>query len=277
MSYHQTIYNLLRGYGLSEAGALGMLGNWECESGCEPYRVQGDYQASRAISKAYVNAIKTGVSDCERFATDQKGFGLAQWTYPQRKRNLWDAWKASIHRIDDVYFQVWFAYNELLKEYSGLLQFLKTSEAIWDCTDRICREYERPAVNNVDARYQAALRIRREIDLNGWQSTAGQEEKPSDSAAPGVVPDQEPEPSQPKIETWPPRVIDLHCSGWPEVWLLQALLKCHGLNVLVDGIFGDALSNKVRQWQKDNGLTPDGAVGPMSWTSLGISPEAFKK
>ena len=157
MSYHQTIYNLLRGYGLSEAGALGMLGNWECESGCEPYRVQGDYQASRAISKAYVNAIETGVSDRERFATDQKGFGLAQWTYPQRKRNLWDLWKASIHHIDDVDFQVWFAYTELLKEYSELLQFLKTSEAIWDCTDRICREYERPAVNNVDARYQAAL------------------------------------------------------------------------------------------------------------------------
>ena len=78
MSYHQTIYNLLRGYGLSEAGALGMLGNWECESDCEPYRVQGDYQSSRAISKAYVNAIETGMSDKERFATDQKGFGLAQ-------------------------------------------------------------------------------------------------------------------------------------------------------------------------------------------------------
>ena len=78
MSYHQTIYNLLRGYGLSEAGALGMLGNWECESGCEPYRVQGDYQASRAISKAYVNAIQNGTQDRERFAMDQKGFGLAQ-------------------------------------------------------------------------------------------------------------------------------------------------------------------------------------------------------
>ena len=88
MSYHQTIYNLLRGYGLSEAGALGMLGNWECESGCEPYRVQGDYQSSRAISKAYVAAIEGGLSDRERFATDQKGFGLAQWTYPQRKREL---------------------------------------------------------------------------------------------------------------------------------------------------------------------------------------------
>lgn len=265
MSYHQTIYNLLRGYGLSEAGALGMLGNWECESGCEPYRVQGDYQASRAISKAYVNAIETGVSDRERFATDQKGFGLAQWTYPQRKRNLWDAWEADFCRIDDVAFQVEFAIDELRCEYSGLLSYLKTAEAIWDCCNRICREYERPAVNNVQARYDAALRIRAEIDLSG-QSTMDQ-----------VKPEPESTAEVPKLETWPPRVIDSHCSGWPEVWLLQALLKSHGLNVLVDGIFGDALSNKVRQWQKDNGLTPDGAVGPMTWTSLGISPEAFKK
>ena len=113
MSYHQTIYNRLRQGGLTEAAALGMLGNWECESGCEPYRVQGDYQASRAISKAYVNAIETGVSDRERFATDQKGFGLAQWTYPQRKRNLWDAWEADFCRIDDVAFQVEFAVDEL--------------------------------------------------------------------------------------------------------------------------------------------------------------------
>lgn len=266
MSYHQTIYNLLRGYGLSEAGALGMLGNWECESNCEPYRVQGDYQPSRAISKAYVNAIETGVSDRERFATDQKGFGLAQWTYPQRKRNMWDLWKASIHRIDDVDFQVWFAYTELLKEYSELLQFLKTSEAIWDCTDRICREYERPAVNNIDARYQAALRIRREIDLSG--STTSQPEKPSNSGASETLSDLKTVPSQPKLETWPPRMIDEHCSGWAEVWLLQALLKCRGYNVLVDGIFGDALTHKVKQFQSENGLDPDGAVGNMSWSKL---------
>ena len=279
MSYHQTIYNLLRGYGLSEAGALGMLGNWECESGCEPYRVQGDYQASRAISKAYVAAIEGGLSTREKFATDQKGFGLAQWTYPQRKRNLWDEWKKSPYQIDSVELQVYFAMWELRQpEWAGdstLLELLETSNDILTCTDRICRKYERPAVNNVDARYQAALRIRREIDLSG--STTSQPEEPRDSAAPGADPVQEPEPSQPKLETWPPRVIDSHCSGWPEVWLLQALLKSHGLNVLVDGIFGDALSNKVRQWQRDNGLTPDGAVGPMSWTSLGISQEAFKK
>ena len=253
MSYHQTIYNLLRGYGLSEAGALGMLGNWECESGCEPYRVQGDYQASRAISKAYVNAIETGVSDRERFATDQKGFGLAQWTYPQRKRNLWDARKTSGRHIDSVELQVEFAITELLNEYSGLLHFLKTTDSISEATDRICREYERPAVNNVDARYQAALRIRAEIDL-------------SDKAE--ANPSQSEVNSEPRAETWPPRMIDEHCSGWAEVWLLQALLKCHGYNVLVDGIFGDALTHKVKQFQSENGLDSDGAVGPITWKRL---------
>ena len=256
MSYHQTIYNLLRGYGLSEAGALGMLGNWECESGCEPYRVQGDYQASRAISKAYVAAIEGGLSTREKFANDKKGFGLAQWTYFSRKDMLWEVWKQSGKHIDSVELQVDFAIRELQGEYSGLLSFLKTSEAIWDCCDRICREYERPAVNNVDARYQAALRIRREIDLSG-QSTMGQANSDPKSTT-----------EEPKTETWPPRTIDEHCSGWAEVWLLQALLKCHGYNVLVDGIFGDALTHKVKQYQTEHNLGADGVVGKGTWSSL---------
>ena len=263
MSYHQTIYSLLRGYGLSEAGALGMLGNWECESGCEPYRVQGDYQANRTLSKDYVNRIKTGRMTKEQFATDQKGFGEAQWTYPQRKRNLWDHALQMMQPIDSVELQVDFALWELQNEYSGLLQFLKrtdTIDALWDCTDRICREYERPAVNNVQARYEAALRIRKELDLSGQS-----EVKPSQSE---VNQSQSEVNEEPKLETWPPRTIDEHCTGWPEVWLLQSLLKCRGYNVLVDGIWGSLLTDKVKQFQKENGLEPDGAVGPLSWAKL---------
>ena len=257
MSYHQTIYNLLRGYGLSEAGALGMLGNWECESGCEPYRVQGDYQASRAISKSYVDAIESGRITRQQFANDQKGFGLAQWTYYARKDMLWEVWKRSGKRIDSVELQVDFAMRELQGEYSGLLSFLKTAEAIWDCTDRICREYERPAVNNVQARYEAALRIRNEIDLSGKAEEPDTPEEP-DTDNDGI----------PVPKTWPPRTIDCHCSGWPEVWLLQSILKCRGYNTLIDGIWGSALSEKLKQFQKEHQLDADGAVGPMSWAKL---------
>ena len=262
MSFHQTIYNLLRGYGLSEAGALGMLGNWECESGCEPYRVQGDYQSSRAISKAYVAAIDGRLSDRQKFSNDQKGFGLAQWTYPQRKSDLWCFWLQTGRSIADCELQVDFAMHELRNEYSSLLNYLKQSETIYDCCDRICREYERPAVNNVQARYEAALRIRAEIDLNGITSDS---DNISSDFAENL---QNKEEYSQKTETWPPRTIDEHCSGWAEVWLLQALLKCHGYNVLVDGIFGESLTHKVKQFQSENGLDPDGAVGNMSWSKL---------
>lgn len=272
MSYHQKIYNLLREYGISEAGALGMLGNWECESGCEPYRVQGDYQASRAISKAYVNAIVSGVSDKERFATDQKGFGLAQWTYPQRKRNLWDMAKRSGKRIDSVELQVDFAIWELGQAEwcmgEALLPYLKYVTDIESAAYRICHKYECPAVNNVQARYQAALRIRSELDLSG---TAVVEENSTTQEAPDTDDEGIPIP-----KTWPPRTIDEHCSGWPEVWLLQSLLKCRGFNVLNDGIWGSVMTDKVKQFQTENGLYADGVVGKNTYIKLGIDPAIFE-
>ena len=285
MSYYQTIYNRLRQAGFTEAAVLGFLGNWQQESGCEPYRLQNDFNSFRAPSKDYTARVESGAISRAEFSKDQKGYGLAQWTYYNfttgqgRKQDLYDFWKKYGGKLDSVVMQVDFALWELTTQaqYSSLLQLLKTTDDVWTATDKICRLYEQPYYCNVQDRYKYALEIKAQIDLNGWQSTAGQAEQPSGSGASGADPGPEPEPSQPKLETWPPRVIDSHCSGWPEVWLLQALLKSHGLNVLVDGIFGDALSNKVRQWQKDNGLTPDGAVGPMTWTSLGISPEAFKK
>ena len=265
MSYHQTIYNLLRGYGLSEAGALGLLGNWECESNCEPNRVQGDFQANRTISKAYVERIENRQMTREQFASDQKGFGLAQWTYPARKANLYDMWLTSPLSIGSAELQVAFAMQELQTEYQGLLRELKTAEAIYDCCDKVCRQYERPAVNNVQARYEAALRIRQEIDTDGSQGE-------TDSAATGSETEQVGTSGEssavPAVESWPPRTVDSHCEGWPEVWLLQALLKCRGYGVLVNGIWSGDLTEKVRDFQAANGLAADGVVGPVSWGKL---------
>lgn len=276
MSYHQTIYNLLRGYGLSEAGALGMLGNWECESGCEPYRVQGDYQASRAISKAYVNAIQKGTQDRERFATDQKGFGLAQWTYPQRKRNLWVKAKTSGQRIDSVELQVEFAIWELGQaewcQGFTLLPYLKTAEAIYDATDLICRKYECPAVNNVQARYEAALRIRKELDLSG---TAVVEESATTQKA-EVLP-YKPE-LIPATEYWPPRTVDKNMDG-NDVVILKAVLSARGFfnkfgadsSGYLDGQtdkFDDDTEKAVKHFQEAYKLDADGVVGPKTWAKL---------
>ena len=49
---------------------------------------------------------------------------------------------------------------------------------------------------------------------------------------------------------------------------IQFLLRQRGQTVGVDGIFGDQTDGAVRQFQKSNQLTVDGAVGPNTWSKL---------
>ena len=52
--------------------------------------------------------------------------------------------------------QVDFAIHELRSEYSGLYSYLCSTGDVYEATSRICKEYERPAVNNIAARYDFA-------------------------------------------------------------------------------------------------------------------------
>ena len=163
------IYNQLRASGLSEAGALGLMGNWMAESGLEPGRLQGDFSQGRGYSRAYTEGVVNGSIGRSQFGRDQKGYGLAQWTYYTRKEDLYDFWNGSGKALDDAGMQVSFAVQELSEngEYAGLWSVLKTTDDIWTAADKVCRLYERPYYNNVDARYQYALQLKAELDQAG--------------------------------------------------------------------------------------------------------------
>lgn len=49
---------------------------------------------------------------------------------------------------------------------------------------------------------------------------------------------------------------------------LQQLLNAKGINIAVDGIFGDATSAAVVKFQKQSGIATDGIVGPQTWQAL---------
>lgn len=273
MSYHQTIYNVLRQNGLTEAGALGLIGNLDCESNCEPYRVQGDFSSFRTVSKAYVNAINLGHQTREGFSRDQKGFGLAQWTYFSRKGELFDEWKRRGGSIDDVTFQVEFALKELKRDFPNDYSLLRSTNDIYAAVKAVCDRFENPAVKNYDARFQAAVRIKHEIDLNSLSTSPSEPinddiDTGNDYVDWAVIP---------APEYWPPRVI---CKGMhgSDVLVLKSILSARGYNGLsaditgyLDGetdMFDEATEEEVKQFQRGFKLDVDGIVGPLTWGKL---------
>ena len=273
MSNALLIYNQLRASGISEAGALGLMGNWMAESGLEPNRVQGDFSQGRLQSTAYTDDLKKGRLGKAQFARDQKGYGLAQWTYYTRKEALYDFWKNSgADGIDDLRMQVRFALHELSEsgEYAGLWSVLKTTEDIWTAADKVCRLYERPYYNNVEARYQYALQLKAELDQVG--AAEGSEHSDAREACddPSLLPDASGKRDVPELDPtqWPPRMVDRNMSG-SDVIVLQALLYARGLyHGGFDGHFGDGVDMAVRQFQREQGLDVDGVVGPLTWAKL---------
>lgn len=71
-------------------------------------------------------------------------------------------------------------------------------------------------------------------------------------------------------ETWQKLIIQAaQGKTGPEVRAIQNLLKNKfGYNIDVDGVFGPATANAVKNFQNSKGLTADGIVGPQTWLKL---------
>ena len=99
MSYPQTIYNICRQQGMTEAAALATVGNFQCESNCEPFRVEGDFSPYKKNSKAYVQGVTDGSISKYIFSHDGKGFGLYQLTFWSRKEEYYDYFDRPQHVV----------------------------------------------------------------------------------------------------------------------------------------------------------------------------------
>lgn len=256
---YQSIYNQLRASGLTEAGALALLGNWDCESNCESNRLQGDFSPYRNMSRQYTAGVDDGSMSKKQFMGDSKGFGLAQWTYWSRKAALYDFCKQRGASIASEEYQVQFAVAELVSDFKGLYEALLKSNDLYDLTSQVCYKFENPAIKNVQQRYDSAIRIKGQIDTKG----GGDDPQPQ--------PDPQPAPA-PTSEYWPPRTI---CNGMKgkDVEVLCAVLKARefGVNYVTDD-FGSFIEEAVIKFQKsafpDTPSEWDGIVGPKTWSKL---------
>lgn len=63
------------------------------------------------------------------------------------------------------------------------------------------------------------------------------------------------------------RTIKMEDEG-PDVKLAQAALLCWGYTIVVTGIFGKEMDEKIRNFQRAKGLDSDGEIGPSTWKEL---------
>ena len=67
------------------------------------------------------------------------------------------------------------------------------------------------------------------------------------------------------LSPWP--VVQKGNQGHP-IRALQFLLRAHGHNLAVDGMFGPATEAAVKAFQTGKGMTADGIVTPQTWSAL---------
>lgn len=240
----KTIYDRLRSYGMTIAGACAMLGNMQAESALRSNNAE-DNRTSLTDDEYTRQADSYAISQA-KFAHDGIGYGLCQWTCWSRKKALVEYAHDIGKSVGDEAMQVDFCVGELKADFPGLWSFLCTTEDTYEATSRICTEYERPAVNNINARYGFAQKFQAEFADGAEQTTD----------------------DKPQAETyWPPRMICEGMSG-ADVAVAQALLAAHGAELAVSSVFDAKTKNRTMEFQNGVGLHADGIIGNNTWTAL---------
>lgn len=142
MSNEATIWKYLVANGLTEAGAAGLMGNLQAESGLNPKNLQNTFEKKLGYTdEAYTAAVDSG--KYTNFVKDSAGYGLAQWTYWSRKQALLQFAKAKGRSIGDIQMQLDFLVGEL-KGYPAVDRVLRSAGSIREASDAVLLQFERP-------------------------------------------------------------------------------------------------------------------------------------
>lgn len=107
----EKIWFYFRNLGYSEVATAAAIGNFCVESGLDPMTVQGDYLQSNPdkYNQDYTNKVDSGAVSKEDFikrGPGGGGYGLIQWTYHVRKKNLYEYMKKEKTSIGDLQMQL---------------------------------------------------------------------------------------------------------------------------------------------------------------------------
>jgi hypothetical protein len=138
------IWNFFKQKGLTDQGVAGLMGNLFAESSLNPKNLQQTYEkVLHMTDNSYTKLVDCGLY--LNFVQDCAGYGLAQWTHWSRKQKLLDFAKKTNRSIGSLEMQTEFLWEELVNSFPRILNTLKTSNDILECSNIVLFEFERPA------------------------------------------------------------------------------------------------------------------------------------
>ena len=144
----ETQWKALRALGIPELGCAAILGNAEAESNCETNRVQGDFELSRAWSRAYTSMVDAGEISRDDFifrGPGGGGYGWLQWTLQSRKAGYYDhAKKLGVSIGSQEAAISWFWEEVHRPEYKDTLKAILYDTDLQQISDTILRRFEMP-------------------------------------------------------------------------------------------------------------------------------------
>ena len=145
----EKMFNFLRQQGFTEAGSAAVVGNGYAESGCSPINLQNNGNRELDMTdEQYTAAVDNGTYT--NFVNDKYGYGIFQWTYWSRKQNLSNYAKSKGVSIGDLEMHMNFLMQELNAGYKPLLNILRTSNSVSECSNAFMLQFERPANQSVE-------------------------------------------------------------------------------------------------------------------------------
>ena len=137
----KAVWIFLKQKGFTDAGAAGLMGNLHSESKIQSIIYEDSYKSTLGLTnQEYVDKVNNG--EYTNFVNDTIGFGLAQWTYPSRKQALLEM---CIENIGDLDCQLRYLIYELNTDFKQILDVLKSSDDVYECTVKVMIGFEKPA------------------------------------------------------------------------------------------------------------------------------------
>ena len=136
----QRIWKFFKSKGWTDEGVAALMGNLDKESTLRPVQLQGDLaDSNRTKSMKYVAEAD---KNKRNFTRGQIGFGIAQWTTPDRKENLWNYAQSKGKSVGDLDTQLEFLNDELETKYKGVVAELKNTKDVGSAAVTVLKKFE---------------------------------------------------------------------------------------------------------------------------------------